>query len=234
MTTPSTLFLDIGNVLLSNGWDRSLRHQAAQAFKLDENDLNERHHLTYDTYEEGKLSLDAYLDRIVFYKTRPFTKEQFKAFIFEHTKPNTAMMDFMQNLKDRHHLKTAAVSNEGRELMQYRIDHFNLESLIDFFIGSCFVHIRKPDLDIYRLALDVAQVRPHQVVYIDDRSMFVEVAKSLGIQGIVHKGYHSTVEALRKIGLDGGDRGSSPYDQARSGSGKTSTPPSLTSPSTAP
>jgi putative hydrolase of the HAD superfamily len=73
--------------------------------------------------------------------------------------------------------------------------------VLEFFISSCFVHYRKPDVDIYRIALDIAQVRPEQVVYIDDRAMFVEVARGLGIRGIIHTGYEATRTALEELGL---------------------------------
>jgi putative hydrolase of the HAD superfamily len=198
---PSVIFLDIGNVLLTNGWDHDLRCQTAKKFGLEIDQLNERHHLTYDTYEEGKLSLDSYLDRVVFYKERPFTKDALIQYIFDQTRAFPQTIQLMHELKQRFKLRIGAVSNEGRELMQYRIETFNLEAFIDFFIGSCFVHIRKPDFDIYRLALDVAQVDPHNVVYIDDRAMFVEVASSLEIRGIVHKDHAATKKALAEMGL---------------------------------
>lgn len=201
VSTPTALFLDIGNVLLSNGWDRALRRQAAETFHLDLEELNERHHLTYDTYEAGKLSLDAYLERVVFYQPRPFRTEAFKAFIFEHSRAFPQMIRLVRNLKDRYRLKLVAISNEGRELMEYRIQHHGLTRFIDVFIGSCFVHLRKPDLDLYRLALDVAQVPSEDVVYIDDRPMFVQAAESLGIPGIVHESYTTTAAALKGVGL---------------------------------
>jgi len=78
----TTLFLDIGGVLLTNGWDRKARQLAAETFHLDHSEFDERHHLTFDTYEEGKLSLDEYLDRVVFCEERPFSREAFKAFMF--------------------------------------------------------------------------------------------------------------------------------------------------------
>ncbi len=198
---PTVIFLDIGNVLLTNGWDHNLRRKTAEQFGIEIDELDERHHLTYDTYEEGKLSLDTYLDRVVFYKKRPFTKDEFKEYIYGQTRTFPKMIQLMHELKQRYKLRIGAVSNEGRELMQYRIEQFKLEEFIDFFIGSCFVHIRKPDLDIYRLALDVAQVNPHNVVYIDDRAMFVDVARSLNIRGIVHTGYETTKAALADMGL---------------------------------
>jgi putative hydrolase of the HAD superfamily len=201
MSDITTLFLDIGGVLLSNGWDRQARQDAAQTFDLNYEELNERHHLTFDTYEEGKLSLDDYLHRVVFYRERPFSCDTFKAFMFAQSKPYPDMIALMQELKERHHLKIAAVSNEGRELTEYRIRAFDLSAFIDFFVASCFVHYRKPDRDIYRIALDIAQVKPAQVVYIDDRAMFVDVARTLGIQGIHHTGLAPTQAALAQLGL---------------------------------
>ena len=204
MTPSSTitdLFLDIGGVLLTNGWDDDIQKRTADKFGLDYEEMHERHHLTFDTYEEGKLSLDEYLNRIVFYQERSFTKEAFKAFMYAQSQPFPEMIELMRGLKAKYGLEIAAVSNEGRELTVYRVQQFKLGTFIDFFVSSCFVHYRKPDEDIYRIALDIAQVRPEQVVYIDDRAMFVEVAQGLGIKGILHSGYATTRTALENLNL---------------------------------
>jgi putative hydrolase of the HAD superfamily len=195
----TTLFIDIGGVLLSNGWDHHSRQLAAETFQLDFAELDERHHLIYDTYEEGKLSLDEYLDRVVFCQERPFTKEDFRTFIFNQSQPYNNMLAYFREIKSHNKLKILAVSNEGSELTKFRIQKFNLEEIIDTFVSSCFVHFRKPDPDIYRIALDISQSKPEQVIYIDDRQMFVEVARDLGIQGIVHSSLQSTREALKDV-----------------------------------
>jgi putative hydrolase of the HAD superfamily len=197
----TTLFLDIGGVLLTNGWDHNIRTRAAEKFNLDYEEMNERHHLTFDTYEEGKLSLDKYLNRVIFYQKRSFSRDEFKAFLYAQSQPFPEMIELMRRLKTQYGLEVAAVSNEGRELTMYRVQQYNLGAVIDFFISSCFVHYRKPDEDIYRIALDIAQVRPERVVYIDDRAMFVEVARGLGIRGIIHSAYETTRTALEGFGL---------------------------------
>jgi putative hydrolase of the HAD superfamily len=197
----TTLFLDIGGVLLTNGWDRGIRTVASEKFGLDYAEMNERHHLTFDTYEEGKLSLDEYLNRVVFYQERSFSQEDFKAFMYAQSQPFPEMIELMRGLKNQYNLQVAAVSNEGRELTVYRVQQFKLGTFIDFFISSCFVHYRKPDADLYQIALDIAQVHPEQVAYIDDRPMFVEVAQGLGIKGILHTGYKTTQKALSDLGL---------------------------------
>lgn len=199
--TIHTIFTDIGGILLTNGWDRVARHKAADTFHLDYEEMDERHHLTFDTYEEGKLSLDEYLDRVIFYEKRSFKREAFKAFMFDQSAPFPEMIDLIKGLKVQYGLKVAAISNEGRELTVYRIQQFGLGSFIDFFISSCFVHYRKPDADIYRIALDVAQVSPEQAVYIEDRSLFVDVARSQGIRSIRHIDAPTTRALLAELGF---------------------------------
>jgi len=197
----TTLFLDIGGVLLSNGWDRQMRRRAAQHFRLDYEEMNERHHLTFDSYEEDLLNLKGYLERVGFYEERTFTRKEFKAFMFDQSLPHLEMLTLVGRLKARYRLKTVAVSNEGRELNLHRIRKFALAEVIDFFVSSCYVHIRKPDPDIFLMALDMAQVAPQQVAYCEDREMFVDVARGLGIQGILHRSYKSTRSALAGHGL---------------------------------
>lgn len=197
----TTLFLDIGGVLLTNGWDHNIRMRAAEKFDLDYNEMNERHHLTFDTYEEGKLSLDEYLNRVVFYQERSFSREEFKKFMYDQSKPYPDMIELIRGLKAKYNLRVAAVSNEGRELTSYRVQQFKLGTFMDFFVSSCFVHYRKPDEDMYRIALDISQAKPEQVIYIDDREMFVEVARGLGITGITHTSHDATRKSLEGLGI---------------------------------
>jgi len=200
----TTLFLDIGGVMLSNGWGHKSRKAAADVFKLDYNEMNERHHTIQITYEEGKITLSEYLKRVVFYQKRSFTIDQFREFMFAQSTPNIEMIEYIRQLKDQYNLKIAVVNNEGRELNEHRIKKFKLNQFVDFFISSCFVHFRKPDADIFRIALDIAQVPVQHVVYIEDMQMFVDVAKDLGIRGIHHKNYLSTSDELALMGLKSG------------------------------
>jgi putative hydrolase of the HAD superfamily len=203
-TAPVTaLFLDVGGVMLTNGWDRRSREAAAKKFGLDLDELNDRHRMTFDTYEAGKLSLDEYLKRTVFCKEQSFTMKEFRTFMFDQSAAYPEMIDLVRALKIRHGLRIAVVNNEGRELNEHRISTFRLGEFVDFFISSCFVHFRKPDADIWKVALDIAQIPKEEVVYIDDRPMFVQVAQGLGIRGIVHNNRNvgQTRDALAAMGL---------------------------------
>jgi putative hydrolase of the HAD superfamily len=199
--TITALFLDIGGVLLTDGWDHHARKRAATNFKLEWAELEERHSLNFNIYEEGKLTLEEYLGRVVFHQKRPFTRAQFRRFMFAQSKPFPEMIELVRKLKAKYGLKIAVVSNEARELNAYRIRKFKLNGFVDFFISSCFVHVRKPDADIFRLALDIAQAPARQVVYIENTPMFAQIAEGLGIRSILHTDYGSTRAKLASFGL---------------------------------
>jgi putative hydrolase of the HAD superfamily len=200
------LFVDIGGVLLTDGWGHAFRKLADKEFDLNSEEMETRHNQILDTFELGKLTIEEYLRLVVFYEERSFTPAQFREFMFAQSKPYPKMIELVRRLKTKYGLKIAVVSNEARELNAYRIRKFKLGGFVDFFITSCFVHLRKPDADIFRLALDIAQVPARQVVYIENTPMFVQIAEGLGIRSILHTDYRSTCEELASFGLqnDGG------------------------------
>jgi len=197
----TTLFVDVGGVLLTNGWDHLARKRAAKHFKLNWAEMDKRHRLVFETHEEGKLSFEEYLGWVVFYEKRTFTRNQFRDFIFSQSKPYPEMLQLVAQLKAQHSLKVVVISNESREVNAYRIRTFGLDGLVDTFISSCFVGMRKPDIQIFRLALDLAQTAPERAVFIDNTPMFVQIAESLGMRNILHVDYASTSAKLASLGL---------------------------------
>ncbi|MEO8769867.1 MAG: HAD-IA family hydrolase [Ferruginibacter sp.] len=195
----TTLFLDIGGVLLTNGWGRSSRALAAKKFNLDLPEVEERHHLCFDTYEMGKLSIEDYLKQVVFYEKRDFTVDDFKEFIFQQSQPLPGSIDFFKEVKAKYKIKVVAVNNEAKEINEYRIRQFKLHELFDAFISSCYVGLRKPDKDIFILACNLAQVNPIQALMIDDRQMFVETAAGIGLNAIRFDDLKTVKEKLEKF-----------------------------------
>jgi putative hydrolase of the HAD superfamily len=197
-----TLFLDLGGVMLSNGWDRAARQRVFDHFKLNFDEIENRHNLANSTFEEGKISFDNYLDWVIFYEQRPFSRNDIKTLMLEQSQSYPEMLNLIRGLKERYRLRVYAVNNEGPELNDYRIQNFGLNEIFDAFLSSCIVHLRKPDPEIFRLALGISQTRPENVIYIDDRPLFVDVAQTLGIIGIKHKNYETTKNALEGWGLN--------------------------------
>jgi putative hydrolase of the HAD superfamily len=196
------LFVDIGGVLLTDGWSHESRKLAVKKFDLNPDEIENRHNQAFDTYELDKLNFEEYLNRVVFYEKRQFIHAQFRKFMFAQSKPYPKMIELVRRLKARYGLKIVVVSNEARELNAYRIRKFKLNEFVDFFVSSCYVHLRKPDEDIFRLALDTTQAPARQVVYIENTAMFVEIAEGLGIRIILHVDYESTCVKLASFGLE--------------------------------
>lgn len=191
------LFLDVGGVLGTNGWGRDSRKLACQKFDLEESEVDERHRMTFDAYEIGKITLSQYLERTVFYKSRNFSEQEFVAFMLSRSQPYADMIEFVTAIKKKYALKITVVSNEGRELTLHRVEHFKLREFVDSFVFSCFARFRKPDPDIFTLALNVSLHRPERTLYVDDRSLFVEVAQGFGMHGCVHD--HKNLAATRQV-----------------------------------
>jgi putative hydrolase of the HAD superfamily len=201
----TTLFVDVGGVLLTNGWDHLARRRAAKHFELSWAEIDQRHRLVFETHEEGKLSFEEYLAWVVFYEKRSFTRNQFRDFMFAQSKPFPKMLGLAAQLKAQHGLRIVVISNESREVNAHRIRTFGLGQLADAFISSCFVGMRKPDVQMFRLALDIAQTNPESAVFIDNTQMFVQIAERLGMRGIHHVDYESTRATLTSLGLQTND-----------------------------
>ena len=201
-----TLFVDIGGVLLTNGWDHHARRRAVKHFKLDWVEMEQRHGLNFETHEQDKVTFKEYLDRVVFYEKRSFTRAEFRQFMFAQSKPLAGMIELICSLKAKYGLKIIVVSNESRELNAYRIRQFKLDEFVDAFISSCFVRLRKPDADIFKLALDIAQTPTRQIVYIENTPLFVQIAEGFGIRCILHTGHKSTRAKLASFGLRNEER----------------------------
>jgi putative hydrolase of the HAD superfamily len=198
----TALFVDVGGVLLTNGWDHLARKRAARNFNLNWAKMDERHRLVFETHEEGKLTFEEYLGWVVFYEKRAFSRKQFRDFMFAQSKPYPKMIELIAQLKRLHSLKIVVVSNESRAVNAHRIRKFKLDRLADTFISSCFVGLRKPEVEIFRLALDLAQIPVEQVAFIDNTAMFVQIAEGLGMRGILHENYTNTCAKLGSLGLD--------------------------------
>lgn len=193
------VFLDIGGVLLTNGWDHHARIKAAKEFNLDYNELEALHNFIFNIYEIGQVTLDDYLDTVIFNTSRDFTRHDFKDFIYDQSAILPSMLDWMIEWKNKTKIKIISINNEGKELNDYRVQKFNLHRCFDAFITSCEVGKRKPDPGIFKMALGIAQVNAADCIYFDDRILTVKAAEKLGIQSYQHINFETTKEILSNI-----------------------------------
>lgn len=193
------VFMDIGGVLLTNGWGHESRQKAAEVFGFDYDEMNILHNFIYNVFEIGSISLDDYLDTVVFHVPREFTKADFKEFMLSESKELPKTLAWLKTWKKTTDLPVFAINNESKELNDYRIDTFNLRQLFDGFFSSCYVGVRKPDPRIFQKALKIVQVSPQECVYFDDRPMLVNAAKKLGINSFLHQNFEDTKQLLENF-----------------------------------
>lgn len=194
------LFLDVGGVLLTNGWGHESRQKAASEFGFDFMEMEALHNFIFNVYEIGKITLDEYLDIVVFNKVRSFTREDFKTFMFSRSTELPGMLAWLIEFKKiNSHIKIVSINNEGKELNDYRVKKFQLHRCFDAFISSCEVGMRKPDPGIFSLAMGVVQAAPGECIYFDDRIYLVEAAQRLGIRGYHHQQFETTRQIVEDL-----------------------------------
>ncbi len=201
MDTIRALFWDVGGVLLSNAWDRTQRTVALEHFHLDEAEFHDQHEMVVSSFERGKITLDEYLDRTVFYRTRPFTRDEFRDFMYSLSQPFPEVLSFAQALTDSGKYFMGTINNESRELNYYRMQTYGLRKIFRLFVSSCFVGFRKPERDIYRLALETTQIPAEACCFIDDRALNLECATKLGMKTIEMENIAQLRVDLAKLGV---------------------------------
>ncbi|WP_019010650.1 HAD family hydrolase [Deinococcus aquatilis] len=203
MTLPSsrvtTIFWDIGGVLLTNGWDREQRAGVVARFGLDATEFAERHKLAVPELELGRMDLSAYLAQTVFTTPRDFSQDAFCEAMHQQSQPHPATLALARDLAGRY--RQYALNNEGRDLNAYRIATYELDTFLLGFFTSCYLGMMKPSPAIYRTALDLAGVRPEQAVMIDDRAQNAEAARSVGMHAVQYENPDQLQAALAALGV---------------------------------
>jgi putative hydrolase of the HAD superfamily len=195
------IFWDVGGVLLSNAWDHTERLAALEQFHLDEKDFHARHEMVVSSFERGKITLDEYLDRTVFYRDRPFTRDEFRDYMFSLSQPIPEVLAFARALAVSGKYFMGTINNESRELNLHRIEKFGLREIFRLFVSSCFVGLRKPESGIYCLAIEITQFDPQACCFIDDRALNLECAAKLGMRTIQMQTLEQLGEELEKLGV---------------------------------
>jgi len=198
----STIFFDIGGVLLTDGWGHDSRRAAAEKFGLDWEEYSDRHEKVGHAIETNRMSLEQYLDRAIFYRPREFSREEFRAFIFAQSQPKPESIAIVAQLADSKNHFLATINNEVLELNLYRLEHFGLRRYFRVFFSSCFLGLRKPDEAIYRLALQVTQEAPANCIFIDDREVNLECPRELGLNTILFRDAAQLRSELTELGLE--------------------------------
>jgi putative hydrolase of the HAD superfamily len=201
MADKPTLFFDVGGVLLTNGWDTASRRAAAETFGLDYPEFQTRHEMLKTAFETGRLSLDGYVRKAVFYRERPFTPEDFKQFMLGRSQVLGETLEWVKTLGTSGACRLFTLNNESRELHEHRVRTFHLDRVFQGFLVSCYLGQAKPDEGIYLGALGIAACDQSDAVFIDDRCLNVEPALALGLNAVQFHGLDPLREYLSGFGV---------------------------------
>ena len=178
------VFVDIGGVLGTNGWDREQRQCAVDEFDLDKADFEFRHQEIVGAWEEGRITMEEYMDLAVFHCSRKFSRDQFRDFVFAQSAPYAESIAAVSELAKRGGHVLMTLNNESAELNRYRIEHFGLAPIFTAFLSSCWLSARKPTQAFFNRAFGVADANPVESILIDDREQNIVRARELGMQTI--------------------------------------------------
>jgi len=201
MPDVKVLLFDVGGVLLTNGWDRPSRALACRRFDLDWEDFQDRHDFVAADLETGKLTMPDYLRRTVFYRERPFTESEFLSFMKSQSEAMPESLALLTDLAASGDYLMATLNNESRELNRHRIETFGLRQYFSLFLSSCYLGLKKPEEEIYRVAVDITQHRPDQCVFIDDRELNLECADRAGIHPVHFENAEQLRASLNALGV---------------------------------
>jgi putative hydrolase of the HAD superfamily len=201
LTKITTLFLDIGGVILTNGWDSVARRAAISKFQLDGAEFEARHALANPGWERGEISLEEYLERTIFYSERKFSPKEFEDFMYAQSQAMPESLEFARRMARSRCCLTAAINNEAAEVNAYRIEQFGLRDIFAAFFSSCYVGIRKPDVGIYQMASRVMQRCADECIFVDDRVENVKGAVSAGMNGIHFQNVAQLSAELKGFGV---------------------------------
>ena len=193
MTSITHVFFDIGGVLGTNGWDHEQRAKAVERFDLNKEDFEWRHKEVVSEWEEGRITLDEYLDIAVFHDARSFSRDEFIEFMRSQSIPHEGTIEIARRIARHAGFTLMTMNNEAEELNRYRIEKFGISQIFEAFLSSCWLGVRKPLRRFYHRGLGIAHADASTSLFIDDRQQNLLSASTLGIN-VVH---FKSVEQLR-------------------------------------
>ncbi len=199
MTSIRHIFFDIGGVLGSNGWDREQRGHAVERFGLSADDFQCRHEEVVAEWEEGRITIDEYLDIVVFHSPRSFSRRAFVDYMFAQSVPNEPVVDLARALTRESRFTLMTLNNEADELNRHRIAKFGLSDVFEAFLSSCWLGVRKPTQRFYSRALAIAQADPGSSLFIDDRDQNLAPASALGMVPILFNSAEQLRSDLERV-----------------------------------
>ncbi|MBS1988866.1 MAG: HAD-IA family hydrolase [Cyanobacteria bacterium SZAS LIN-3] len=201
MANITTIFFDVGGVLLNDGWNHISRKNAADEFGLNFEELENKHAPLADDLDTGKLSVNEYIDKAIFYQPRKFSKSDFYQFMKEQSVAKEDSIALAATLAAQKKYLMATINNESTDLNNFRIEKFKLAPYFSAFFSSCFMGLKKPDQAIFDRVLSITQKKAPETVFIDDRENNLVAPRSLRMNTIRFESVQQVTKELAELGV---------------------------------
>jgi putative hydrolase of the HAD superfamily len=196
------ILFDVGGVLLTNGWDHCEREHVLDRFHVDKAAFETRHARLNDPWERDAISMQEYLDEVLFYEPRSFTREDFVTAICEESAVlSDSGIGILEELAASGKCMLGALNNEARVPNDYRFHTFGLRNYFDVTLSSCYLGLRKPHREIYDRAVDILSRPADRILFIDDRPENVAAALAVGMKAIQFSGAEPLRRELETLGV---------------------------------
>jgi putative hydrolase of the HAD superfamily len=133
-------------------------------------------------YEVGKVSSLEFFQSLKEFLQLSLSFEEFVPIWDDIFLENQEVSQIILSQKGR--WKLGLLSNTNPLHFDYILSKFPIVRVFDQWILSHEVGFKKPAVGIYQKAIEWASVEPQKIIFIDDMEKHVEVAVSLGMQGI--------------------------------------------------
>lgn len=108
---------------------------------------------------------------------------------------NHELLNIIPELRTQ--FKTSILSNAASDARGMYVGIYQMDKIMDDIVISAEVHIAKPDLRIFTVALERLGIEAHEAIFIDDLNENIEAAKKVGLLPIWHQTNEETMRELR-------------------------------------
>lgn len=183
------IIFDCFGVLTQDGWSKLLAQ-----YGNDEN----REELSYlnKSVDRGIISFDEFDTKVA--ELAGISREEVIKILVKSYYPEEEVFYFINKLKKNY--KVGLISNISSPISDYLPKEY-VEGLFDEETLSYKAGVIKPSKEIFEMHLAKTGVKPEEAVFIDDREVNAEGAKSAGLHGIWYKNLKQLKEELEKLGV---------------------------------
>jgi putative hydrolase of the HAD superfamily len=157
-----------------------------------------------DAYDRGALSAQTYWESVARDLDKPIDAEVLRALIDADTavwtQPNVEMMEWAARL-NRAGIKTGILSNIGDAMELGVLGRFPALTEFTHHTFSHRLGIAKPDVEIYRHAVEGLGVLAGEILFVDDREENIVAARAVGMVAVQYLGHGGFVEEMERLGL---------------------------------